>query len=188
MNIGDQKYLEHLRDLPTTYLLDLMTDYEDGDNESIAWVLRERGMPQEEILRRVNRRRESRWPRPYILWEAARWLTFLNAVIVTYFNVTGLYQLMQSDHAFRGALFFIAISSVSFGFYIGFKLTTHIYMGGKTLLHCGFPLPVGFVDLETGKELVRNKVAVTIAMAINALVGITLCLFPLVFIYIMMAQ
>ncbi len=187
MYIADPKYLEHLRDLPTSYLLDLMTDYEDGDHESIAWVLRERGMPQEEIIRSVNRRKNSKLPRPYILWEAARWLTFMNAMIVSYFNVTGLYQLLNSDHAFRGTLLFISIGSVSFGFYIGFKLTTHVYMGEKTRLHCGFPLQVGFVDLETGQEIVRSKVATIIAMAINALVGITLTLFPLVFLYIMIA-
>jgi len=186
MNIADPKYLEHLRDLPTGYLLDLMTDNEDIDKESIAWVLRERGMPQEEIERRVNRRKNSKWPRPYILWEAARWLTYLNAIIVTYFNVAGLYQVLQSDHAFKGALIFLAIGCVAFGFYIGLKLTTHVYMGEKTRLHCGFPLQVGFVDLETGAEILKNKAAMNISMAINALIGISLTLFPLIFIFIMM--
>ena len=187
MNIADPKYLEHLRDLPTGYLLDLMTDHEDGDNESVAWVLRERGMPPEEIERRLNRRKSSNWPRPYIFWEAARWLTFLNAIIVAYFNVTGLYRLLQGDHAFRGPLLFFAVGSVAFGFYVGFKLTTYVYMGEKTRLHCGFPVQVGFVDLETGEESVRNKVTMTIAMGVNALIGISLTLFPLVFIYVMMA-
>ena len=187
MNISDPKYLGHLRDLPTSYLLDLMSDHEDGDNESIAWVLRERGIPQEEIERRVNRRKSSNWPRPYIFWEAARWLTFLNAIIVAYFNVTGLYRLLQGDHAFREPLLFLAVGSVAFGFYVGFKLTTHVYMGEKTRLHCGFPLQVGFVDLETGEEITRGKVTMTIAMGVNALIGISLTLFPLVFIYVMMA-
>ena len=187
MNISDPKYLEHLRDLPTGYLLDLMTDHEDGDNESVAWVLRERGMPPEEIDRRVNRRKSSHWPRPYIFWEAARWLTFLNAIIVVYFNVTGLYRLLQGDHAFREPLLFLAVGSVAFGFYVGFKLTTHVYMGEKTRLHCGFPLQVGFVDLETGQEITRGKATMTIAMGVNALIGISLTLFPLVFIYVMMA-
>ena len=187
MNISDPKYLEHLRDLPTGYLLDLMTDHEDGDNESIAWVLRERGMSQDEIENRVNRRKNSNWPRPYIFWEAARWMTFLNAIIVVYFNVTGLYRLLQGDHAFRGPLLFLALGSVAFGFYVGFKLTTHVYMGGKTRLHCGFPLQVGFVDLETGEEITRGKATMTIAMGVNALIGISLTLFPLVFIYVMMA-
>ena len=187
MNISDPKYLGHLRDLPTGYLLDLMTDHEDGDNESVAWVLRERGMPPEEIERRVNRRKNSNWPRPYIFWEAARWLTFLNAIIVAYFNVTGLYRLLQGDHAFRGPLLFLAVGSVAFGFYVGFKLTTHVYMGEKTRLHCGFPLQVGFVDLETGQEITRGKATMTIAMGVNALIGISLTLFPLVFIYVMMA-
>lgn len=187
MNISDPKYLEHLRDLPTGYLLDLMTDHEDGDNESVAWVLRERGMPQEEIDRRVTRRKNSNWPRPYIFWEAARWLTILNAIIVGYFNLTGLYRLFLGEHAFKGALLFLAVGSVAFGFYLGFKLTTHVYMGEKTRLHCGFPLQVGFVNLETGEEITRSKATMNIAMALNALIGINLSLFPLVFIYVMMA-
>ncbi len=187
MNISDPKYLEHLRDLPTGYLLDLMTDHEDGDNESIAWVLRDRGMSQTEIENRVNRRKNSNWPKPYIFWEAVRWLTFLNAIIVAYFNVTGLYRLLQGDHTFRGPLLFLAVGSVAFGFYVGFKLTTYVYMGEKTRLHCGFPLQVGFVDLQTGEEITRGKAKMTIAMGVNALIGINLTLFPLVFIYVMMA-
>jgi presenilin-like A22 family membrane protease len=59
-------------------------------------------------------------------------------------------------------------------------------MGEKTRLHCGFPLQVGFVDLETGEEITRDKVTMTIAMGVNALIGISLTLFPLVFIYVMM--
>ena len=186
MNISDPQYLEHLRDLPTGYLLELMTDHEDGDNESIAWVLRERGMPPEEIERRVNRRKNSNWPRPYIFWEAARWLTFLNTIIVAYFNVTGLYRLFHGDHTFRVALLFLAVGSVAFGFSVGLKLTTHVYMGEQTRLHCGFPLQVGFVDLETGEEITKGKATMILAMGINALTGITLTLFPLVFIYVMM--
>ena len=187
MNIADQKYLEQLRDLPTAYLLDLIADHEESDKESIAWVLRERGMSQDEMERRVNRRKNSKWPRPYILWEAARWLTILNAIIVTYFNVTGLYQLMLSDHAFMGALLFISIGSVSFGFYIGFKLSTHIYMGEKARLLCGFPFQVGSVDLETGEEIPKSKKIMMFAMAMNAVTGVSLTLFPLIFIYMMMS-
>jgi len=187
MNISDPKYLEHLRDLPTGYLLGLMTDHEDGDNESVAWVLRERGMPQEEIERRVTRSKSSNWPRPHVFWKAARWLTILNAIIVAYFNLTGLYRLLHDDHAFIGALIFLTLGSVAFGFYLGFKLTTHVYMGEKTRLHCGFPFQVGFVDLETGKELTKDKAMMNIAMVLNALTGISLSLFPLVFIYTLMA-
>lgn len=187
MNIADQKYLAQLRDLPTSYLLDLMADHESGDNASIAWVLRERGMPQEEIERRVNRRRNSRWPRPDVFWGAARWLTLLNAAIVSYFNITVLYRLLVGDHAFREAILFLAVGSVAVGFYIGFKLTTHIYLGEKKRLHCGFPLQVGFVDLETGEELSRGKLTMTIAMSLNALIGISFTLFPLILLYAMMS-
>jgi hypothetical protein len=187
MNIADQKFLEQLRDLPTAYLLDLLVDHEEGDKESIAWVLRERGMPQEEIEQRVARRKNSNWPRPHVFWAAARWLTFLNAAIVAYFDITGIYRLLHDDHAFREPLLFLIIGSLAFGFYLGLKLTTHIYLGEKTRLHCGFPFQVGFVDLETGKEITRGKATMTIAMALNALIGISMTLFPLIFIYFMMA-
>jgi hypothetical protein len=186
MNIADPKYLEHLRNLPTGYLLDLLTDNEDADKDSIIWVLQERGMPQDETTRRVERRKHSRWPRPYILWEAARWITLLNAIIVTYFNINGLYQIMQSDHPFKEPLLFLSVGSAAFGFFVGFKLTTYVYLGEKNRLHCGFPFTVGLVDLETGGEILKSKATMTIGMAINALVGISLTHFPLIFIYIMM--
>lgn len=186
MNIADPKYLEHLRDLPSSYLLDLMADNEDIDEESIFWVLQERGLPREEIAQKLQRRKSSTWPRTYTLWTAARWITLFNVLIVAYFNTTGLYQLLLSDHAFRIPLLFLSVGSVLCGFFVGFKMTTHLYQGGKSLLYCGFPIPVGFVELQTGKEILKDKVAMILCMALNALVGISLTLFPLVFIYIMM--
>ena len=47
MNIADPKYLEQLRDLPSSYLLDLLADNEDIDKESVFWVLQERGLARE---------------------------------------------------------------------------------------------------------------------------------------------
>ena len=49
MNIADPKYLEHLRDLPTGYLLDLLAEKEDIDEESIHWVLQEHGLTRQEV-------------------------------------------------------------------------------------------------------------------------------------------
>lgn len=188
MNIADPIYLEHLRDLPSGYLLDLMADNDDIDEESIYWVLQERGMAREEIERKLRRRKNARWPRPYQLWSSARWLTVFNALIVAYFNITGLYQLLVGNHAFRGPLLFLAAGSILCGFAVGFKLTTHLYQGGKALMHCGFPIPVGFVDLQTGKEIEVRKPFLIVRMALNALVGVCLTVFPIVFIYIMMAR
>jgi hypothetical protein len=73
-----------------------------------------------------------------------------------------------------------------FGFIIGYKLTTHLYHGSKALLYCGFPIPVGFVDLQTGEEIVEDKTLTILYMALNALVGVSLTLFPLTFIYLVM--
>ncbi|RLB65653.1 MAG: hypothetical protein DRH08_07665 [Deltaproteobacteria bacterium] len=186
MNIADPKFLEHLRDLPSSYLLDLLSDNDDLDKESIHWVLQERGLTNKDIEKGLHRRRGSNWPRPYTLWKTARWFALFNALIVTYFNVTGFYQLLHSDHAFKGALLFLSVGCIISGLLIGFKLTTHLYQGGKALLYCGFPIAVGFVDLQTGEEILPGKMLLILRMALNALVGISLALFPLIFIYTMM--
>jgi hypothetical protein len=186
MNIADPKYLEHLRDLPSGYLLDLIADNEELDKEFIYWVLQERGLTREELDQKLQHRRNSSWPRPYALWTAARWLTLLNTLIVTYFNITSLYQLLQSDHPFKGPLLFLSVGCILCGFLIGFKLTTHLYQGSRTILYCGFPIPVGFVELQTGEEILINKTQMILRMALNALVGVNLALFPLIFIYLMM--
>lgn len=182
MNIADPKYLEHLRELPSSYLLDLLSDNEDIDQESFYRVLQERGLDRQEIEDKLQRRDNSNWPRPYMLWKTFRWLTLFNALIVTYFNITGFYQLLHSDHALKGVLLMFSIGCVFFGFLIGFKLTTHLYQGGKSLLFCGFPIPVGFVDLQTGEEILPAKAFLVLRMALNAFAGINLALFPLIFV------
>lgn len=186
MNIADPTYLEHLRDLPSGYLLDLLADNADIDSESLCWVLQERGMAREEIELKTEKRRKTRWARPYKLWSTARWLSLLNVLIIAYFNMAGLYQLLQGSHAFRGILLFLSVGCILAGFYVGFKLSTHLYQGERAQLHCGFPVPVGRVDLRTGEEILTDKKFMLIRMALNAMVGVNLTLFPLIFIYLMM--
>ena len=184
MNIADPKYLEHLRDLPSGYLLDLVADNEGLDKEFIYWVLQERGLTREELDQKLQRRRNSSWPRPYALWTAARWLTLLNTLIVTYFNTTSLYQIFYSDHPFRGPLLFLSVGCILCGFVVGFKLTTHLYQGSRSIIYCGFPIPVGFVELQNGREILQDKMSMIPRMALNAMVGVSLTLFPLISIYI----
>jgi hypothetical protein len=43
MNIADPKYLQYLRDLPSSYLLDLMVDNDDIDHRSLRYVLTDSG-------------------------------------------------------------------------------------------------------------------------------------------------
>jgi len=179
MNIADPKYLEHLRDLPSSYLLDLIADNDDLDKESIIWVLMERGLTRDEIELKLKRRQPRRM-RPYNFWTAARWLTLFNTLIVIYFNTTGLYRLINNEHSFKGALLFLVFGSTIVGFMIGYKLTTHIYHGSKSLLYCGFPFPVGQVELTTGEEVLRGKAWINICMALNALVGVSITLFPII--------
>lgn len=186
MNIADPTYLEHLRDLPSGYLLDLLADNEDIDTESLCWVLKERGMPREEIEQKIERRRKSRWARPYKLWTTARWLSLFNVLIITYLNFSGLYQLIYGSHAFRVPLLFLSVGCILAGFLVGFKLSTLLYQGGQAQLHCGFPVPVGSVDLKTGEEVLKDKKVMLVCMALDAMVGVNLTLFPLIFIYLMM--
>ena len=181
MNIADPKYLEHLRDMPTSYLMDLVIDNQEIDTEAIRWVLGERGLTREEIDQRLQRWRDSRWMRPYHVWTAARWATIFNALLVTWVNITGLYDLFTGDHRLRIWLLCLAAGAVLVGFIIGFKLTTHIYHGQKSRLCCGFPCPVGHVELPSGEEVLQDKSILYLGMTGNALVGITLALFPILF-------
>jgi len=186
MNIADPTYLEHLRDLPTSYLLDLLADNEEIDAAAILWVLEERGLTREEVERKRQRRRHTPWMRPYRFWAVARWLTLFNTLIVAYFNIIGLYGLLHSDHPFRGPLLFLAVGSIVAGFITGFKMTTHVYHGSRFLLYCGFPFPVGHVDLRTGEEIQPRQAIMNLRMAVNALTGVNVTLFPLIFIYIIL--
>lgn len=182
MNIADPKYLAYLRDMPSSYLFDLMADNDEIDRQAIIWVLMERGLDRQEIEEK-RQQRSARRMRPYNLWTAARWLTLFNALIVTCFNLIGFYGLLFHNHNFKGLLLLLAFGSVAIGFVIGFKLTTHIYHGSKSRLYCGFPFPVGEVDLTSGAELLKGKALVNISMALNALVGVSLTLFPIICIY-----
>ena len=186
LDIKDPIYLEHLRDLPSGYLLDLLSDDNDLDAESLYWVLQERGLSREEIAQKVQRRSSMPWVRPYKTWSLARWISLCNVLIIAYFNITGLYHLLQGEHAFRGILIFLSVGCILCGFYIGFKLSTHLYQGSKTMLFCGFPIPVGKVDLKSGEEILSDKKMMMVSMASNAIVGVNLALFPLIFMYIMM--
>ena len=183
MNIADPKYLDYLCDMPSSYLLDLMADNDEIDRESIIWVLMERGLDREEIELKLQQRRARRM-RPYKAWATARWLTMFNALVVTCFNASGFYGLLFHEHNFKVLLLLLAFGSTAVGFVIGYKLTTHVYHGSKSLLYCGFPFPVGQVDLTTGAELFKAKALVNISMALNALVGVNMTLFPIICIYL----
>ena len=186
INITDPIHLEHLRDLPSGYLCDLLADHTEVDAESLYWVLPERGLTREKVDRKVQSRRSRPWARPHKLWSVARWLSFFNVSIITYFNLSGLYGLLHGDHAFRGLLLFLSVGCIVCGFYIGFKLSTQLYQGAEAMLYCGFPVPVGKVDLKSGDEILTDKKIMIVLMAVNAAIGVNLALFPLIFIYLMM--
>ena len=184
--IGDPQYLAYLRDLPSGYLLDLLTDQQEGAEDAIIRVLKERGYTPEDLKRDISRRRNSRLPRRATLWTMARWASLFNALLIFIFNALGFYRLMHSEDQFKVPLLFLAVFCAGVGFFLGYKLTTHIYQGAPNKLYCGFPVPIGSVELETGRESRVEGSALVIRMAINAMVGVCFTLFPLVFIALMM--
>jgi len=180
---GDPKLREQLRDLPTGYLLDLLADQAEIDQTALRGVLLERGLEHDEIAHRVRQRCKSRLPRGYTLWRAARNFTLVCTALVAVFNLTTFYHLLHGASPIKGLLLGLTAAAVGFGFFLGYKLTTHLYQGGAHQLDCGFPLPIGSVDLQTGRQTIRPKPLLILGMAANATVGVTLVLFPLLLIY-----
>jgi len=180
---ADPKLREQLRDLPTGYLLDLLAEQNEPDQYLLRSVLQERGLETAEIEQLVRRRRHSRLPRGHALWQMARSFTLLCTALVTIFNLTAYYRLLHGDSPIKGLLLALSVAGVMFGFFLGFKLTTHLYQGDRHRLDCGFPLPIGSVDLQTGRQTIRPKPLLILCMAGNATVGVALVLFPLLLIY-----
>ena len=179
---GDKKLRDRLRDLPTSYLLDLLADDPEGDEYAIRGVLRERGLEPEEIAGLVESRTSSPWPRGYTLWRSARTFTLVCTFLLTVFNLTCYFRLLHGTSHFKGTLLLLSAAGLAFGFFVGFKLSTQVYHGARHHLHCGFPLPVGHVDLQTGQETVMPKPRMILRMIGNAVVGLNLVLFPLMLI------
>ena len=180
---GDPKLREQLRDLPTGYLLDLLADQACADDLAIHGVLGERGLEREEIEALLRRRSSSRLPRGYTLWHAARLFTLVCTGLVALFNLISYYRLLHGQSPIKGLLLGLSAGGILFGFLLGYKLTTHLYHGARHRLDCGFPLPVGSVDLQSGEQTIRPVPLLILCMAVNAMVGLSLVLFPLLLIH-----
>lgn len=183
MMIGDKKLREYLRDLPNGYLLDLLAEQSGIDEVAIRDILGERGLDTAEIGRLVRRRLDSRIPRTHSLWQTARIFTLACTLLVAIFNLISYHQLLHGSSPLKGLLLPLCAVGVVFGFFLGYKLTTHLYQGAPHRLYCGFPLPVGSVDLRTGRENLPPKALMVLCMTTNATVGLTLVLFPLLLIH-----
>jgi hypothetical protein len=183
MFTSDPKLRDYLRDLPTGYLLALLADQQSPHRTAIREILWERGLPAEEVDALVQRRRDSRMPPIHTLWRLGRKITLVSTLLICCFNLYVYYRILHGDHSLKGLLIVLSVGCLGFGFYIGYKLSIHIYQGDSHRLNCGFPLPVGSVDLETGEESTLSKPAMIVALAGNALVGLVLMLFPLLLLY-----
>ncbi|PLX85024.1 MAG: hypothetical protein C0614_04630 [Desulfuromonas sp.] len=185
MHYTDPKHREYLRDLPTGYLLDLLADEEAVDEEVGRQALLERGLSNEEIDERVARRRRSRWLKRSIFWSLARWSILGLSAAILVFNIFFLYRLLLHDDPVTIPLIFFTLLCCGFGFFFGYKMTSHIYQGGRHHLYCGFPVPVGYVDLRNGTEQPPDSAAqMIVRIAINAMVGVNLTVFPVMVIYL----
>lgn len=180
MKINDPKQLEYLRSLPSSYLLDPDVHHEGIDQDTLTWLLVDRGMTKDAVDKERQRLQRYPWLRIYNIWTFVRMVTLCNALIVALFNVSGLYELLHSDHEFRTPFLIFVAGSVLVGFFLGYKITIYLYHGSKDRFYYGFPCPVGFKMLATGEDSLKKKMAMYTAMACNALVGISLALFPVI--------
>ena len=183
MIVSDPNLREHLRDLPTGYLIGLLTEPDNPQQAAIRGILWERGLTAAEVNALVLRRRTSRLPAAYAFWQMGRRVAIAGTILISSFNLVAAYRLMSSDHSLRGLLQTLAVGCVGIGFFLGYKLSIHLYQGDRHRLFCGFPLPVGSVDLETCQETTLAKVPMILALAGNALVGLMFMLFPLFLIF-----
>jgi hypothetical protein len=180
MKVNDPKQLEYLRGLPLSYLLDPDVHHEGMDQDILTWLLVDRGMTKEAIDKERQRLKRYPWLRVYKTWALVRGVTLCNALIVALFNFLGLQELLQSDHEFKTLLLFFVAGAVLVGFFLGYKITIYLYHGSKDRFYYGFPCPVGIKLLATGEDLLKQKPVMYSAMACNALVGISLTLFPVI--------
>ncbi|MDT8440929.1 MAG: hypothetical protein RQ723_04635 [Desulfuromonadales bacterium] len=175
----DPKQLEYLRDLPSGYLIDLLAAGDLPDDSPAYMVLRERGLTAAEIEAGLTRRRQSRWPGRPFLWRIARWTMLGLTLLLGLFNTAQLTPLVLGDDPLKIPILFFAILCSGFGFFVGYKLTALIYQGESHRLYCGFPVPIGSVDLHTCREQLPPTAGMVWRMAVNAFVGVNLTLFPL---------
>jgi len=183
MLLSDPNLREHLRDLPTGYLLELLADQESPQQFVIREILWERGLAADEVDALLQRRATSWLPPMHRCWRVGRKITLVSTVLISAFNLFVYYQLTQNDHSLRGLLLTLSVSCVALGFFLGYKLSIHLYQGDRHRLVCGFPLAVGSVNLETCQETTLPKIPMLLALAGNALVGVALMLFPLLLLY-----
>ena len=183
MLISDPDLREHLRDLPTSYLIELLTDRDNPRQEAIREILWERGLTAGEVDTLVRRRLNSRLPPIHTFWQLGRKITLASTVMISCFNLYVYSRLINSDHSLRTLLLTLSVGCIGIGFFVGYKLSTHLYQGERHRLYCGFPLTVGSVDLESCQESTLPKAAMLLALVGNALVGLSLMLFPLLLIY-----
>ena len=183
MLISDPDLREHLRDLPTGYLIGLLTDPDNPQQTSIRGILWERGLAAAEVDALVQGRLHSRLPPAYVFWQLGRKITLVSTLLISGFNLFVYYRLISSDHSLRGLLLGLSAGCIGIGFFLGYKLSIHLYQGDRHRLFCGFPLAVGSVNLEDCQETTLPKGPLILALAGNALVGLSLMLFPLLLIY-----
>lgn len=186
MLISDPALREHLRDLPTGYLIELLADRENPRQEAIREILWERGMTAGELDLLVQQKLNSRLPPIHTFWQLGRKITLASTVLISCFNLYVYSRLINSDHSLKNLLLTLSVGCIGIGFFLGYKLSTHLYQGQRHRLLCGFPLAVGSVDLEICQETTLPKTTMLLALIGNAMVGLSLMLFPLLLIYHLM--
>lgn len=169
---------QHLRSLTNTNLLDLLADAPDLRGEWLYPLLRQRGLTPEQIDIELRNRQAPGQLRSYQRMHQLGKLAKLFSLVIAVFNLISLYLLFAGDGSHKVALAVFSLSLLAFGFYLGFKLNTQLYLGTSQQIFCGFPSAVGAIDVDDGEETLRPPPAYYRALLLNTFVAVNLALFP----------
>jgi len=169
---------QHLRALSNTNLLDLLADAPELRGEWLYPLLRQRGLAPEQIDGELRRRDAGGPVRSYRRLQQLALLAKLFSLIVAIFNLVSLALLFSGDSPHKVALIAFSLSLLVFGFYLGYKLNTQLYLGTPQKILCGFPCAVGAIDVDTGEETLKPQTAYFCALLLNTGIALNLALFP----------
>lgn len=178
--------LYHLRALPDGSLYDLLAANPGTHQQTVGGLLRERGVSPDTIERETARRRSDKQPRSCSMARRSRILMLLFSLIIAWFNAGQLFQLYHSDSPYKTFLVVFVLMTIAFGLYLGLKFNMHLYLGDARRVYCGFPVPVGFVDTASGKEMLPPKPKFFLSLLANGLVSVNFTLFiPMLTVYLL---
>jgi hypothetical protein len=169
---------QHLTSLSNGSLFDLLADAPEPRSPILRPLLRQRGFTAEEIADEIRARQAGERRPTTALMRSARKLVAAFSLTVACFNLLSLLQFVSGDGVHKIPITLFSLSLVAFGFYLGLKLNTFLYLENNQRLACGFPCAVGHIDVDSGAESLAKTFSCYLRMLGNTLISINFVLFP----------